>query len=214
MLNTIFLSFTIQSSITGHLQDVVLLPQHHKCYTLSSVKFNCTVNDASAAPTSVKSPDSEELSDMFHYPVNSHLHASHSSCEVEIVVSFSSLVFGNFAQVLVLDFGKENHLAMRMNIEVGSQEFLKEFSEAKTNLTLGWPIWDDGSREIIKFNPERPSVFNNEHLIDKYKLPRPDNIVPSPLLDGSQGLSKNSYRDIMHQLLFVEELYIRKKVSR
>lgn len=192
----------------------MLIPQHHKCYALSSVKFNCCAKDANSSPTHERVSDSEELSDMFHYAVKSHLHTSHSICEVEIVVSFSSPVFGNFGQVLVLDFGKEKNLAMRMSVEVGSQEFLKEFCEAKTNLTLNWPLWDNGSREIIKFEPQRPSVFNNEHLIDKYKLPKPDEIVPSALLDGSQGLSKNSYKDVMHQLLFVEEMYIRKQVAR
>lgn len=172
------------------------------------------MKDANASPTHKGVSDSEELPDMSHYTVKSLLHTSHSFCEVEIVVSFSSPVFGNFSQVLVLDFGKEKSLAMRMSVEVGSQEFLKEFCEAKTNLTLDVPLWDNGWREIIKFEPQRPSVFNNEHLIDKYKLPKGDDIVPSPLFDGSQGLSKNNYKDVMHQLLFVEELYIRKQVAR
>lgn len=192
----------------------MLLPQHHRYYTLYSVNFKCAVTDASAAPTSLKPPDSEELPDMFHYPVKSHLHQSHGSCEVEVVVSFSTHVFGYFSQVLVLDFGKEKHLAVRMSIEVGSQKFLQEFGEAKTNLTLDWPLWDDGSRKIVKFEPKRPSVFNNEHLVAKYKLPKREDIVPSTLLDGSKGLSKDNYKDVMHQLLFVEEFYIRQQFAR
>lgn len=192
----------------------MLLPQHHRYYTLYSVNFKCAVTDASAAPTSLKPPDSEELPDLFHYPVKSHLHQSHGSCEVEVVVSFSSHVFGYFSQVCVLDFGKEKHLAVRMSIEVGSQKFLQEFGEAKTNLTLDWPLWDDGSRKIVKFEPKRPSVFNNEHLVAKYKLPKREDIVPSTLLDGSKGLSKDNYKDVMHQLLFVEEFYIRQQFAR
>ena len=133
---------------------------------------------------------------------------------MEIVVSFSTLVFGSFKQFVVFDFGKETHLAVRMYIEIGSQEFLQEFSEEKAKLVLEGPLWDDGSRKIISFGHKTPSVFNNDCLTAKYKLPRPDDIVPSPLLDGSQGLSKENYLDVMHQLLFVEELYIRKKVAR
>lgn len=133
---------------------------------------------------------------------------------MEIVVSFSTLVFGSFRQFVVFDFGKESHLALQMNIEIGSQEFLQEFSEEKAKLVLQGPQWDDGYRKIIAFAHKTPSVFNNEYLTAKYKLPRPGDIVPSPLLDGSQGLSKETYLDIMHQLLFVEEFYIRKKVSR
>lgn len=192
----------------------MLLPQHHRYYTLSSVNFNCAVTNASAAPRALKPPESEELPDMFHYPVKSHLHQSHSSCEVEVVVSFSAHVFGYFSQVLVLDFGKEKHLAVKMSIEVGSQKFLQEFGEAKTNLTLDWPLWDDGSRKIVKFEAKRPSVFNNEHLVAKYKLPKREDIVPSTLLDGSKGLSKENYKDVMHQLLFVEEFYIREQFAR
>ena len=192
----------------------MLLPQHHRCYTLSSVKFNCALAEASATLKTVRPPDSEELPDMFHYRVKPYLQESHGSCKVEIVVSFSSLVFGYFAQVLVLDFGKEKHLAVKMSIEVGSQKFLQEFGEAKTNLALDWPLWDDGSREIIKFEPKRSSVFNNEHLVTKYKLPKREDIVPSTLLDGSKGLTKENYKDVMHQLLFVEEFYIRQQFAR
>lgn len=173
------------------------------------------MTDASAAPTTVKPSDSEELSvDMFHYPVKPNLQESRGSCEVEIVVSFSTFVFGYFAQVLVLDFGKAKHLAVKMTVEVGSQKFLQEFGEAKANLTLDWPLWDDGSRDIIKFEPKRPSVFNNEHLVAKYKLPKREDIVPSTLLDGSKVLSKDNYKDVMHQLLFVEEFYIRQQFAR
>ena len=164
--------------------------------------------------TQIKTPDSEELADDFHYPVKQYLRTLHGSCEVDIIVSFSTLVFGNFAQVLVLDFGKETHLAVKLNVEVGSQEFLEEFREGKTQLTLDWTLWDDGSREIIKFEPKLPTVFSNEHLIDKYQLPRAEEIVPSPLLDKSQGLSQKNYTNVMHQLLFVEEFYIRKQIAR
>ena len=162
----------------------------------------------------VKSPDTEELSNEFHYPVKPYLRYLNGSCEVEIIVSFSTLVFGSFAQVLVLDFGKESHLAVKMNIEVGSQEFLQEFGEEKSKFDLDWTLWDDGSRKIVKFEPKRPSVFNNEHLTDKYKLPRAEDIVPCPLLVKSQGLSPKNYMDVMHQLLFVKEFYIRKQIAR
>lgn len=191
---------------------MALLFQHPKCYTLSKIKFKCTVESPHGPPVTV--PHSEELTDEQHYQVASHLRVLHGSCEVEIVVSFSTLVFGSFRQFVVFDFGKQSHLALEMNIEIGSQDFLQEFKEEKAKLDLKGPIWDDGSRKIIPFGPKPPSVFNNEYLTAKYQLPRPDDIVPSPILDGSQGLSKENYLDVMHQLLFVEEFYIRKKVAR
>lgn len=149
-----------------------------------------------------------------HYPIPSFLRELHGTCEVNIVLSFSTFVFGNFRQYVVFDFGKELHLGLEMSVEIGSQEFLKEFSEEKTKLALDGPFWDDGYRTIVPFRPKTPSVFGNENLTDLYKLPRTEDIVPCPLLDESQGLHKDNYRDIMHQLLFVEEFYIRKQVAR
>ena len=162
----------------------------------------------------VKSPETEQLTGECHHAVKPYLRSLHGSCEVEISIAFSTLVFGSFSQVLVLDFGQKSHLAVKMNIEVGSQEFLQEFGEEKSKLALDWTPWDDGSREIVKFEPKLQSVFNDEHLMDKYKLPKVEDIVPSSLLDKSQGLSPKNYQDVMHQLLFVEEFYIRKQISR
>ena len=168
----------------------------------------------SGLKSNVQSPDNETLADDVHYPVEPYLRALHGSCEVDIVITFSTLVFGSFSQIVVLDFGIESLLAVKMNVEVGSQEFLQEFSEEKSQLTLNGKLWDDGSRQIVKFEPKLTSMFCNEHLIDKYQLPSAEQIVPSPLLDKSQGLSPRNYTNVMHQLLFVEELYIRKQIAR
>ncbi|XP_022780315.1 probable helicase with zinc finger domain isoform X1 [Stylophora pistillata] len=207
------LRFHYESNVSGHLRDIVLLPNYHKFYTLSSVKFSCKAQSTKGMQMTVETWSTEEIPEQFHHPVKSNLREHQGVCDVEIAVSFSSSIFGNFAQFLVLDFGKETHLAVKISVEVGSQEFLEEYSEAKSKLKPDWRVLDDGSREIVKFEPKRSLVFNNEHLIDKYGLPSHANIVPCPLLDGSQGLSKDNYIDVMHQLLFVEEFYIRKRVA-
>lgn len=170
--------------------------------------------NANGTQRTVEMSDSEEIPDQFHYPVKSSLRHQQGVCDVEIAVSFSTSIFGNFVQFLVLDFGREAHLAVKITVEVGSQEFLQEYSEVKSKLKPDLQLWDDGSREIVKFEPKRSSVFNNEHLIGKYGLPSHTDIIPCPLLNGSQGLSKENYKDVMHQLLFVEEFYIRKQVAR
>ena len=164
--------------------------------------------------TTTHNSDNEELTDYFHYQIELNLNKLQGSCEVDIVVSFSTLMFGNFGQVLVLDFETQSYLSVEMNIEVGSQELLEEFSEKKSHLNLDWTSWDDGSREIVKSEAKNPSVFNNEHLLDKYQLPRAEEIEPSPLLDKSQGLNQGNYANVMHQLLFVEEVFIRKQIAR
>ena len=182
--------------------------------TPSSVKFLCAVVSPDGSTTTHNSGN-EELTDPFHYQMEPNLHKLQGRCEVDIVISFSTLMFGNFGQVLVLDFGNQSHLSVEMNIEVGSQEFLEEFSEKKSHLNLDWTLWDDGSREIVKSEAKSPSVFNNEHLIDKYQLPRAEEIVPTPLLDKFQGLNQGNYAiNVMHQLLFVGEVYIRKQIAR
>ncbi|XP_068760491.1 3'-5' exoribonuclease HELZ2-like isoform X4 [Montipora capricornis] len=204
-----------ESRGTGHVQDVVLLPHHHKCYTLSSAKFKCSVPSSSGEPVEVKLPESYVLRNDLHYALKPHLPPWKGSYELEINVTFSTLVFGNFAQVLVLDFGRDSaHLAVKMNVEVGSQEFWQEYGEEKAKLTLDWTLWDDGSRKIVKFEPKQPLPFNNYYLLDMYKLPREDEMVPCPLFDKGQGLRPENYKNVMHQLSFIEDFYIRKQIAR
>lgn len=160
--------------------------------------------------------DAVERVDDCHYHVPPYLRALDSNCEVEVALSFSTFVFGNFRQYLVFDFGQESPLALEFCVEIGSQEFLRELSEEKTKLALGGPLWDESYWKIVPFECKTSSVFKNDNLTDLYKLPvdRVDDVVPCPLLDESQGLSEKNYKDIMHQLLFVEEFYIRKQVAR
>ncbi|XP_015762501.1 PREDICTED: uncharacterized protein LOC107341573 [Acropora digitifera] len=197
-----------ESQATGHLQDVILLPQHHKCFTLSSIKIKCTTPSHSGVPVEV------ELTNDLHYAVEPHLRSLNGIYQAEIVVTFSALVFGSFSQVLVLDFGRDSaHLSVIMNVEVGSQEFLEEYGNEKCKLSLDGTLWDDGSRNIVKFEPKQASTFSNDDLLDTYKLPKQEEMVPSALLDKSQGLRPHNYKKVMHQLLFVEEVYIRKQVA-
>ena len=170
---------------------------------------------SSGEPVEVKLPESYVLRNDLHYALKPHLPPLEGSYELEIVVSFSTLVFGNFAQVLVLDFGRESaHLAIKMNVEVGSQEFWQEYGEEKAKLTLDWTLWDDESRKIVKFEPKHPLPFNNDYLLDMYKLPREDEMVPCPLIDKGQDLRPENYKNVMHQLLFIEEFFIRKQIAR
>ncbi|XP_015780761.1 PREDICTED: uncharacterized protein LOC107358681 [Acropora digitifera] len=197
-----------ESQRTGHLQDVILLPQHHKCFTLSSINIKCTAPSHSGVPVEV------ELTNDLHYAVEPHLRSLNGIYQAEIVVTFSALVFGSFSQVLVLDFGRDSaHLSVIMNVEVGSQEFLEEYGIEKCKLSLDGTLWDDGSRNIVKFEPKQASTFSNDDLLDMYKLPKQEEMVPSALLDKSQGLRPQNYKKVMHQLLFVEEVYIRKQIA-
>ncbi|KAK2571999.1 putative helicase with zinc finger domain, partial [Acropora cervicornis] len=198
-----------ESQGTGHLQDVILLPQHHKCFTLSSINIKCTTPSHSGVPVEV------ELTNDLHYAVEPHLRSLNGIYQAEVVVTFSALVFGSFSQVLVLDFGRDSaHLSVIMNVEVGSQEFLEEYGNEKCKLSLDGTLWDDGSRNIVKFEPKQASTFSNDDLLDAYKLPKQEEMVPSALLDKSQGLRPHNYEKVMHQLLFVEEVYIRKQIAR
>lgn len=156
-----------------------------------------------------------ELTNDLHYAVEPHLRSLNGIYQAEIVVTFSALVFGSFSQVLVLDFGRDSaHLSVIMNVEVGSQEFLEEYGVEKCKLSLDGTLWDDGSRNIVKFEPKQASTFSNDNLLDMYKLPKQEEMVPSALLDKSQGLRPQNYKRVMHQLLFVEEVYIRKQIAR
>ena len=103
-----------------------------------------------------------------------------------------------------------------MNIDVGTEAFLQEVTKERDKLRFDQPLWDDSSKQIIKFEPRPPdSTDESKKLLARYKLPsRPEVIVPSSLMTGDQALNWTNYRRVMHQLLFVEEYSMRQEISR
>ena len=74
-------------------------------------------------------------------------------------------------------------------------------------------MWDDGSLEIVGLEPNPNTVSDGEALANVYKLPkRLENVVSAQIL--KYELDRDNYRRVLHQLLFAEEMFMRKQLSR
>ena len=74
-------------------------------------------------------------------------------------------------------------------------------------------MWDDGSVEIIKFQSQTNVASDEETLVNAFKLPkRLENIVSAQVM--KYELTMENYKRVLHQLLFAEEMFMRKQLSR
>ena len=74
-------------------------------------------------------------------------------------------------------------------------------------------MWDDGSVEILKFQSQPNVASDEETLVNAFKLPkRLENIVSAQVM--KYELTMENYKRVLHQLLFAEEMFMRKQLSR
>lgn len=74
-------------------------------------------------------------------------------------------------------------------------------------------MWDDGSVEIVSFQSK--DITEQEALINisAFRLPqRLENIVSAQVI--KYELNVNNYKRVLHQLLFAEEMFMRKQLTR
>ena len=98
-------------------------------------------------------------------------------------------------------------------MDVASEGALSGISKMRQLLKLDSSVWTEGSVEIVRY-PESINKDNQDFLLqDRYRLPeRIENILPLQITEINLTMEK--YRRVMHQLLFTEELFIKKAISR
>lgn len=134
--------------------------------------------------------------------------------QVAVSVSFNTTKFcGTFTQCLQFDFESKQHLLQGLNVDVAREEALSGISEIRQLLKLDSSVWTEGSVDIIRY-PESTRMDDQDILLEqKYRLPkRIENILPLQITE--RNLTTENYRRVMHQLLFTEELFIKKAISR
>ena len=127
--------------------------------------------------------------------------------EVSLTVSFESSLYGSFDQLVLFDFGKKPYLVQKLNADVMSEALSQtpiviEHATASTQA-----IWDENSMEVARFVHGTSEALQAEHLSRTYSLPKQVEITAVTLDPGI-------YKRIMHQLLFVEEGFMRDEISR
>ena len=131
--------------------------------------------------------------------------------KVTLKVSFESSLFGSFQQWVLFDFGRKPYLIQKLNADVVGSLLLNEQTSVRNNLASHQ--WDECSVQVVKFGHGTKAALHNEHLSRFYSLPKePGNLVSTS--GNTEALTSQNYKDVMHQLLFLEELYMKKEISR
>ena len=134
--------------------------------------------------------------------------------KVVISVSFEATTsYRTFTQCLRFDFGRKPYLLQGFNVDIASEEALDTLSATRQELKLHSSIWTEGSVDIIP-SPEATSLSSQDLLLlRKYNLPeRIENVISAQIIDGKMKVE--DYKRVMHQLLFTEELFMKKAISR
>jgi len=127
--------------------------------------------------------------------------------EVSLTVTFESRLYGSFEQLVLFDFGKKPYLVKRLNADVMS-ESLSQTSIVPEHATTSPPaVWDEVSMEVVRFVHGTSEAVQAEHLSRTYCLPKKREIT-------AETLSPAVYKSLMHQLLFVEEGFMKDEISR
>lgn len=198
--------FSLQSARTGHLRQVRLLHRYHHCYKLTEITVG-HYEEKNGQYTLELTAKPEDVS------YKAFPGADTGQMRVDITVGFSSTVFGSFSQCLLLDFGRKPYLVQRMNVDVCGEELSGQLDAIRQEVGEGHQRWDESSVELVRVVPTDHVAQQRDKLCKMYSVPaKVHNIVSAQLLTGSTD--KRYYQRTMHQLLFIEEAYMRQKIAR
>jgi len=153
---------------------------------------------------------------LYKLPSSSWIDAKGGQMEVVVSVSFETIASNRtFTQCLRFDFGRKPYLLQGLNVDIASEEALDTLSATRQELKLHSSVWLEGSVKIIP-SPETTGLSSQDMLLlKKYKLPeRIENVISAQIIDGKVEVKVEDYKRVMHQLLFTEELFMKKAISR
>lgn len=194
----------MQTSVVGHLRHVLLLYSYHSCYQLSNVEFHCYDKYRGRKSYKMSSSTTPRKKDFCYlYPF---LSKTSGHMDVSFTVSFESSLYGSFDQCVVFDFGKTPYLVRRLNADVRSKH-LSQTPIVSQHVTVS-AVWDERCVDVVKFDHKTGAeTLKAEHLSRKYSLPKKVNIA-------ADELHRDNYKTVMHQLLFMEEGFMKNEISR
>ena len=199
-------NFLYQISEVGKLCEIDLLHRYHDCYRLTKVTgFLNDVEIFSEVPK-------ERW--LYNLPRGTWYDIKEGQMKVVVSVSFQTTMSNRtYTQCLRFDFGKKPFLLKGLNVDIASEEALDTLSAIRQELKLHSSVWTEGSADIVPW-PEPTDMSSQDlSLLKKYKLPeRIENVVSAQIIDGN--LTMDNYKRVMHQLLFIEELFMQKAISR
>lgn len=133
-------------------------------------------------------------------------------CMYQVVINFSTEIFGTFRQTVVFDFGEEPVLMQRIMVDAASTEDLEYLMQARQQLLTTAKRWDSMSKTIVEYEPNETTEIERS-LLSRYQIPlSADQLFTQSVLDKS--LTKANYQSRLHDLLYIEEIAQYKEVSK
>ena len=188
------------------LKKIDLTHRYHNCYGLSRVKgFLKDIEIFSTVPI-----------ERWSYSLPSWIDQKAGQMKVDVSVSFDSPKPASnrtFTQCLRFDFGKEPYLLQGLNVDIAKAEVLDTISATREELKLDPWVWTEGPVEVVA-SSRTTSLSNQDGVLqNRYQLPaRIENVVSAQVVEVH--ITAQNYQRVMHQLLFTEELFMKKAISR
>ena len=157
---------------------------------------------------------SRQPKDRWSFSLPSSLfHIKEGKMRVKIFVSFETEKFDQtFTQCLQFDFG-EKHCSQGLNVDIASKEALDTISATREKLKLDPRVWTEELVNVLASSEDATYSRQDKKLQKKYRLPTSvENVVSAQVMEVN--IKSENYQRVMHQLLFTEELFMKKAISR
>lgn len=145
--------------------------------------------------------------------------------EHKVKVGFSTDIYGTFRQSVVFDFAMEPVLVQHMCVDVIPVSDADKITEIKKDLVLSSCLrWDESNAVILPFEQSQPAHMNppayvadakyEKEITELYPCPKAATFTLTQSTITEKRLTKNNYRNRMHELLYVEEIARYEHVAR
>uniref|UniRef100_UPI00398E951A probable helicase with zinc finger domain isoform X2 n=1 Tax=Pristiophorus japonicus TaxID=55135 RepID=UPI00398E951A len=130
----------------------------------------------------------------------------------QIVVRFSSEVFGNFQQTIFFDFGSEPVLMQTVTVSALSHKGTEALLQHQQQSLTTSQRWDSTCKQVVDFRPQEQSDLDLTLLVT-YQIPAAaDQLFTRSVLD--KALNRHNYHSRFHDLLYIEENAQNKDISK
>lgn len=138
---------------------------------------------------------------------------------------FVTEIYGTFRQSVVFDFGTEPVLVKHLCVDVIPVADADKITEIKKEIVLSSAKrWDEENAQIIPFTtPNVPHMTTpqatadaeyEKELLERYPCPRAATFTLTQSTIVEKKLTRNNYRNRIHELLYVEEIARYEQVAR
>lgn len=151
--------------------------------------------------------------------------SSNVMLEHRIKVGFSTEIYGTFRQTVVFDVGREPVLVKHICVDVVPVTEVDKIQEIKKDIVMSTAErWDETNSEIAEFTTVpiahmqsaayTADAERERELLVRYPLPKASTFVLTQSTITEKRLTRNNYRNRIHELLYVEEIARYEQIAR